>query len=522
MTDACLWTGGRVFAGGRYAEALLVEDGRVLGAGPAETVRRLAPTGAERRDLAGRLIVPGLIDAHLHLTEIARVATGLDVAPARSAEGLAGLLARWADAHPVGPIVGRGWDPERWTDRRWPEARGLDAVVRDRAVVLYHASGHALVANSAALVEAGADPSKDAPDDPAVGRYGDGRPNGLLFEGAMRALAPLSQTATPVGADLLERTIGQLPSLGITAAGSMSSSPEEVAALRDLAAAGRLPITVRAYVRLSELGAEASYPAPTAAGRFAVAGVKAYLDGAFGTRTAWLAEPYADAPGQTGIAVRDDRLLLPELVAAVDRGLAPALHAIGDRALARALRLLEPLTGRTEAPVRVEHAALTPPHLLSELDRVRPTLVVQPGFVWSDDWLARCLGAERARWAYAFRTLGGRGVRLAASSDAPFDPVDPWRGLRAAADRRNRAGRSANPDPGEALSPEEALHLYTAGAAASLGLASRGCLEPGSAADFLVLSVPDLAEALHRQGPVVDETWVDGRRIHRAGGGAEA
>jgi predicted amidohydrolase YtcJ len=515
VTDACLWTGGRIFTGAGYAEALLVEDGRVLGVGPADTLYRLAPTGAERRSLEGRLLVPGLIDAHLHPAEIARVRVGLDVASATSREALGSLLARWAVAHPDGPIVGRGWDPERWADLRPPDVHEIDRVVRDRPVVLYHASGHAAVANSAALLGVGIDPGQSAPDDPTVGRFPDGRANGLLYEAAMRPLAPLSQAAVPLSADLLERTLDELPSFGITAVGSMGTSAEELAALRNLASADRLPVSVRAYVRLSDRAVAGGLAGRTV-GRFAVVGVKGYLDGAFGPRTAWLTEPYADAPGRRGIEVGDEPALADELADAVGLGLAPALHAIGDRAVARALRLLAPWIGRTDVPARIEHAALTPPELLPELDRLRPMLVVQPGFVWSDGWLPSRLGRERARWAYAFRTLGSRGVPLAASSDAPFDPLDPWRGLRAAVRRHDGAGRSANPDPGEALSPEEALGLYTTGAAEALGLSSRGHLEPGAWADLVVLSVPSLALALDSRSIPVAETWVDGRRIFRA------
>ena len=517
MTEAKLWTGGRVFTGTRYAEALLVEDGRVLGAGPEEALRRITPTGADRRNLAGRLVVPGLIDAHLHLTEIARYRAGLDVSLATSLEALASLLARWAAAHPDGPVVGRGWDPERWTDRHVPDSHEIDRAVPDRPVVLYHASGHAAIANSAALREAGVDPDRAAPDDPTVGRFADGRPNGLLYEAAMDPLAPLSHAAAPVGVDLLERTLGELPSLGITAVASMGAPAEELSALRALASTGRLPVTVRAYARLADRRTAGS-PSARSPGRFAVVGVKGFLDGAFGPRTAWLAEPYADDPTRTGLAVGEEPALADAIEEAVGLGLAPALHAIGDRALARALRLLAPWIGRTDPPARIEHAALTPPGLLPELDRLRPTLVVQPGFVWSDGWLPARLGAERARWAYAFRTLRARGIPLAGSSDAPFDPLDPWRGLRASVRRWDRAGRSANPDPAEALSAEEALGLYTVGAAASLGLASRGRLEAGASADFAVLSVPELAAALDARTPPVEETWVDGRRVYRAPG----
>ena len=516
MSGATVWTGGRVFTGARYVEALLVEDGHVAAAGADYEVRRLAPTGAEHRPLAGRAVVPGLVDAHVHLTEIARLASGPDVSGGGSLEEILGRLAAWAEAHPTGAIVGRGWDPERCAHHRWPDAADLDRVVPHRPVVLYHASGHAAVANTAALEDAGVDPAAPAPDAPDVGRRSDGRPSGLLFEDAMRPLARVAAAGSPIGPDRLARTVDELPAFGITAAGAMSSPPEEVEAFGELAAAGRLSITVRAYVRLSDRSLGARRRADGPAARFGVVGTKAFLDGAFGTRTAWLSEPYADAPEHDGIAVGEEGPLGEALADAVDLGLAPALHAIGDRAVERALRILAPLQDRAPAPVRIEHASLTPDRLLAAIDQGQPTLVVQPGFVWSDGWLADRLGAGRARQAYRFRTLSARGARLAASSDAPFDPVDPWRGIRAATRRRGPDGRSANPDPGETIPVEEAIRLYSSAAADALGLDGRGRLEAGAPGDLVVLRSPRIAAALDAPGAPVDETWIAGRCVYRA------
>lgn len=517
MTDAVLFRDGRVFTGTRYAEALLVEDGRVVGVGSLDAVRALAPTGTEHRRLGGRLLLPGLVDAHLHLAEIARFRAGLDLSAAGSVDDLLARLRSWAAEHPTGPIVGRGWGAERWTDRRWPEAPAIDRAVGDRPVVLYHVSGHAAVANSVALAAAGLEGSEPRASDPTVGRFADGRPNGQLFESTLHRLSPLVDAASPVGPEALAATLADLAHLGLTAVGSMAASLEEVAALLALDAEGRVPIVVRAYLRLKDRSLLRRRETDRS-GRFAVVGVKAFLDGAFGPRTAWLRAPYADGPGGEGVAVGEEAALREELAEAVELGLAPALHAIGDRALERALRLLAPFAGRTDAPGRIEHAGLTPPDLLPALDRGRPVLVVQPGFVWSDGWLGSRLGPERARWAYAFRSLRARGIPLAGSTDAPYDPVDPWRGIRAAVRRRAPDGRSANPESTEALPAEEAVGLFTANAARALGLGSRGVLEPGAAADLVVLSAPGLVEALAAPTPPVEETWVDGRPLPRAPG----
>ncbi len=512
MAEACLWSGGRVFTGRRYAEAILLEDGRVAFVGDRRAARRAASTGVERRDLAGRLIVPGLVDAHLHLADLTRVREGFDLLPVRSLAGLKDALRAWASEHANGAIVGRGWDPERWPDRRWPTVRDIDPIVPDRPVVLHHASGHAALLNSTALAASGALADGAVAHPAEVGRFPDGSPNGLLFEDALRRAAASDRAA--VGTEALERTVRSLAAHGLTAIGAMSASPEEVRALRALDASDRLPLTVRAFVRLGELPEFSRDELRGRGERFAVVGAKAYLDGAFGTRTASLRAPYADDPTISGMRVGDDRDLGARLADVRARGLVPALHAIGDEAVARACRLLAADAPDRRDPGRIEHASLTPPDLIDRLGEAGPTLVVQPGFLWSDGWLPDRLGPERCRWAYAFRSLIDRGLRVAGSSDAPYDPVDPWRGIAAAVSRRDADGRSANPDAREALSAEEALGLYTDRAASSLGLAGSGRLEPGDPADLVVLATVDLSDAVRSARSRVRETWVAGRRVY--------
>jgi predicted amidohydrolase YtcJ len=514
MGEARLWTGGRIFTGHRYAESLLVDDAEVVAVGADPDVRRLAPTGTNVVELRGRLVLPGLIDAHLHLGELARSRAGLDLASARDLDDLVTRIQEWAGAHPTGTVVGRGLDIDRSLGGRWPLRDDLDRAVSDRPLVVYHASGHAAIANTVALTEAQVESRAVEALRDRVGRAPDGRPNGVVLEEAVRWLAPLA--ATPVGPDDGVRTLEHLASLGLTTVASMNVSIDELTALRSLASDQRLPLRVRVYVRLLRLREYApSDLAPVGApGRFAVVGAKGFTDGAFGPRTAWLSEPYADAPDQSGIPVESDESLSEALAEAEALGLAPALHAIGDRAVVRATRLIAPYMGRRGAPPRIEHLGLVPPPVLSVLEEVRPALVVQPGFVWSDFWLPERLGPERVRWAYPFRTLADRGHRLVGSSDAPYDPVDPWRGLRASVERRDSQGRSANPNAREALAVEEAVGMYTVHGGGALGEPALGSLEVGSRADLVIVEATGLGAALRAGAAAVRETWVDGRRVY--------
>lgn len=515
MTDVRLWHHGRIFTGRRYVEALLVENGRVAASGSVDEVRRAAPTGAEVVDLAGRLLVPGFIDAHLHIGDLTRVREGLDVSGTRSVSELVKRTREWADSHPIGTVVGRGWDAERFIERRWPTRVDLDRAVMDRPLILYHASGHAAVVNTLALDRAGV---HRTPTDPAGGRFGrevGGDLDGRLFEEAMRSVAGPATDGFPPDAAAIGRTLRFAASLGLTTVTAMNVGVEEASVLRELAQAGALPVRVRVYLRLSrleEFGPTDLAPAGLN-GIHRVTGVKAFTDGAFGPRTAWLSAPYADATEETGLPVGTEEELSAALHRAASRGLAPALHAIGDRAVDRALRLLRSFRGSPVAPARIEHAALIPPELFPLLDEVRPVLGVQPGFVWSDAWLQDRLGRERARWAYAFRSLADRGHVLAGSSDAPYDPVDPWRGLSASVCRWDSQGRSANPDPAEALPPEEAVRMYTVNGGRALGEPELGHLEAGAGADLVVLEASDLSRAISLGSSAVREVWVGGRPL---------
>jgi len=518
MSEARLWTGGRIFTGRRYAEAVLVDQGAVVAVGSDADARRSAPTGTDVIPLGGQLVLPGLIDAHLHLEDLTQFREGLILSEVHDLDDLVRKLREWAATHPAGPIVGVGLDIERSLHGRWPLYPDLDRAVDDRPVVLYHVSGHAVMTNGLALATTQVGSRSAVELQGRVGRTADGRANGVLYEEAVRWVAPL--TELPCDPEGVIRTLGFLASFGLTTVASMNISREELAVLRSLAAKDRLPIRVRGYVRLRSLG-DIHVPdlAPVGRhGRFAVVGAKGFTDGAFGPRTAWLSEPYADAPDGSGLSRESDETLSSALAVAHDLGLAPALHAIGDRAVIRAAQLLAPYVRRAGAPARIEHVGLTPPPVLSLLRTVRPALVVQPGFVWSDSWLPARLGTDRVRWAYAFRTLTDFGHQLAGSSDAPYDPPDPWRGLRAATERRDELGRSANPEPREALAFEEAARLYGLNAGAALGEPSLGSLEVGSKADLLLLEATSLREAFRVGAKAVRETWVEGACVFRAGG----
>ncbi|MFZ0830084.1 MAG: amidohydrolase [Thermoplasmata archaeon] len=504
------WLNGRVFTGTGFAEGFLVEGGAVRAVGPDDVVRHARGAGTEVVDLRGRLVLPGLIDLHMHLTDTLLEREGVDLRDARTRDELAQRVrARLSPGSPT-PVIGVGWDSTVWPDPRDPTRDELDRISPEQPLILFQISMHAAVLNSRALVEYGIDEDIIDPPGGRFGRDAGGRLNGLLYDAALARLStsPASRAWVRANGPGYRRLLEEAASVGLTTLCPVLASPEEIDAVAHLSTEG-LPVKVRFYLDLRSLDQHASLPTPSFDAEWRLIGVKAITDGAFGTRTAWLRAPYTDMPDTAGFPIWEDAALRVALQGACDLGLLPALHAIGDRALLRALGILGDVP--SAGTPRIEHASLTPPGVWPELEKGRPHLVVQPHFVETDRWAVQRLGPERARWTYAFRTLTDHGFHLGGASDSPVEPLDPWTGLRAAVFRapRSEFGRFT---ASERLAPIEAFQLYTCNAGPILGETGLGRLAVGSPADFVVTSTPSLDAALASERPPVVETWVGGRR----------
>ena len=508
------WVNGRVFTGSGFAEGFLVEGAQIRLVGPDDAVRRAKGTGTEVSDLRGRLVIPGLVDLHMHLTDTVLQQEGVDLRGTRSREELADRVRGHLTPDSSTPLIGVGWDSSLWPDRREPSRTELDRITTDQPLILFQISMHAAALNSRALEECGIVEGMTDPPGGRFGRDSGGRLNGLLYD---TALAPLGDSpagrAWPLrNPSAYRRVLERAGALGLTTLCPVLATPEEISAI-DALSPDFHPVRLRFYLSLRELGRVGSLPAPRADSAWRLSGVKAITDGAFGTRTAWLDAPYSDTPDTAGYPIWDDAELEQALRAAKDLNLPPALHAIGDRALGRALGVLA--RAGTAGTPRIEHASLTPPALWPALEKIRPNLVVQPHFVETDRWVMERLGPERARWVYAFRTLSDNGFALGGSSDSPVEPLDPWTGLRAAVSRAPRSGFGRF-TASERLAPIEAFQLYTRNAGPILGEPALGRLGPGSRADFVVTFATSLDGALASERPPVAETWMDGHRTFPA------
>lgn len=476
----------------RLVEAFLAVAGRVVYAGYEAEALRLGRLAAEalgcrlRYERLDGVVVPGFVDAHLHLAAVGFEAGGLDLRGVGSLEELKELVARERERFHDW-VYGRGWDQDELG--AWPTRYDLDEVSGGKPVLLMRVCGHAAVANTEALRRLGllgAEKRRPGVD------YGcDGSPTGLLFEDeAWRAYRVAKHSSDPVKTVLEGQR--RLLEAGVTTAATMGADWHEARGLLWAWRSGSLAIRVRVYLDWGlyrAMRGAGFVPAGLGDETLRVAGVKLYMDGSLGARTAWLREPYRDAVHETGRRLLSRRELAEKAAEAARDGLDVAVHAIGDAAV------LEAAHGLLAAGVRgrVEHASLAPPDVLEALRSAGARVAAQPRFVASDSWAVERLGEERARWLYPFRTMLARGIPLGFSSDAPVEPPSPLEGVYAAAARPGPLGSLSR---GEALDVETALALYTRGSASVLGEEWLGCLEPGCAADAAVLAEDPLEAPL--------------------------
>jgi len=475
-------------------DAVLIEGATIAAVGESARLRR---PGLPERHLPG-VIVPGLRDAHFHPLGHAAARRGLSLARARCFADIITALADATAAQPLGgALVALRLDDEALAEARLPDRHLLDRAAPGRPVLVVRHCGHIAVASTRALEAAGIGPHTPDPEGGSFDRDRLGRLTGVLRETAVApvaaALRPLLPPLAP--ADLVA-AVASLSGVGLTGLGAIVSLDQglwggtapELDLLVEVAADLALPLRVLVI-------ADTPRDLERAAGRLADAGpmvtflgFKAFADGSLGGHTAALRRPYADRSGDTG-TLRLDPAWAGEMVrAALALGGRAAIHAIGDAALGRVLDVFEAAVagGADPARLRVEHASVAGQPDLARLADLGVTACIQPAFLPSDSpWLKTRLGPERWRHVYNFRTLADAGVPLAGGSDCPVEPPHPLWGMAWA---RHRAGFV----PQEALTPEEALALFTTGAARAIGEDAR--LQPGSPAT-LTVAAADPVEA---------------------------
>ena len=518
--SAILFHGGRVHVGdGTSAEALLAIDGRVAAVGRLTDLRRAAG-GAEVVDLDGGLMTAGWIDAHVHFMWWAIQMGQVDLRDAATVdEALAAIAAHARRLPPGAWLQGGRFDKNRWG--RWPTAAELDRATTGRPAALRSRDGHSRWLNTAALRAAGLTATTVIPEGGAIERDADGAPTGILKENANWL------------ADAVVPPPNEEECFAAIARGQAEAHRRGIVAIEDLEPAnafrafarhherGELALRVAMGIPYGSLDAALALGVRTGLGDawLRVGHLKIFTDGALGSQTAALEEPYADAANR-GLLTIDPAVLAQAVARAAEAGIAVAIHAIGDRAVRVALDAIAPtrLT-HPELRQRVEHVQLVRADDIARFGALGIIASMQPLHAASDrDLVDRYWGAERAGRAYPWRSLAASGAVLAFGSDAPVEPIDPLDGIHAAVARR----RPGDPDrwqPQEALTLDEAIAGYTSGAAFATGRErAAGTLTIGMRADATVVD-RDLAALPPEEwaGATVRATVVDGVIRYAAG-----
>ena len=476
-----------------------------------------------RKDGRGAVMMPGLIDAHGHVMGLGFQAMLLDLSHTSSLAEAQAAIREYAAANPELPwIMGTGWNQEAWGLGRFPTAVDLDGIVADRPVWLERVDGHAGWANSAAMREAGVTPATRAP---AGGRIEvlAGRPSGIFVDGAMALID--RHKPQPLARDrdrALALAQQNLLSRGVTTVADMGTSIEDWQAYRRAGDAGSLTIRIISYAGGVDAMALIAGSTPTSwlyEDRLRMVGVKLYLDGALGSRGAWLNAPYVDAPTNRGLPLLSASQLRNRMVRATMDGFQVAIHAIGDAANAEALAAIDDVAGSFagDRRWRVEHAQIVAPADLARFGRHGIIASMQPVHQTSDRVMAETrLGPSRLTGAYAWASIVASGARLAFGSDFPVESPDAFAGLAAAMTRTGADGQPVGGwQPQERVSRTAALDGYTRSAAfAGFAEDRLGTLMPGMRADFILIdSNPMGATPEAIRATQVRETWINGRAV---------
>jgi len=463
------------------ADSILLKDGIVLQTGTySEIQRNYEDLDSRTLDLSGKTVLPGFTDAHLHLGALARRKLALDLSDAASRDELLSmLLDRSSDLEADEWIWGVGFNENNWPDGTIPDRNDIDGTGIPNPVFLVRICSHVSIANTAALERSGVRNNTD----------------GILLE---KEALPIQVKMWHESVDrdqeekLLSDTCFELASLGITSAHTCSTPSyglgENLEIYKSLARRNRLPLRITYY---SDQEDPNNIEPADFDNRLHYGGLKVFLDGSLGGKTAALSSHYEGEPNNIGI-LNHDSLSLEKIIGKAERdSIQIQFHTIGDRALDQLLNAIERTSISPVPSHRVIHLQICRPDQLNKLQELGLTCDIQPAFVPSDLYMAvERLGDRRIKWCYPWKDMILHNLLVTGSSDAPVEKPDPMEGIWAAVNRINWRG---DPEsvwrPDQCLSLMEAISLYTVNPEIAVNRGNdRGRIKKGFPADLVILN----------------------------------
>ena len=504
------------------ASALVVDREWILAVGTSEDLLTQYPN-AEKQDMRGRVILPGLTDAHLHLQHYSLGLQKIDCETDTKEECLRRVEERVKKTKPGEWVLGHGWNQNVWGV--WPTAAELDVIAPNHPVYLTAKSLHAAWANSKAMQMANVNAQTPDPQNGQIQRDTKGNATGILLETAMETVGDVIPAATVNDiANAMEKAQQILWKMGLTGIHDFDRR-DSFMALQQLRSQGKLKLRVlkNMPVELLDQAYELGLRSGFGDDMLRIGNIKAFMDGALGPHTAAMFQPYIGEEENRGILNMDGEELFEHGRKAAQVGLGMTVHAIGDHANHEVLDAYEQLrTYETENQLphlrhRIEHVQVIHPDDAARLAQLNVIASMQPIHATSDMLMADAFWGERSRLAYAWKTQLDAGARLAFGSDAPVESPNPFWGLHAAVTRR-RADGSPSADgwyPEQKLTMTQAWHGYTVGPAYAAGMENRlGRLIPNHLADLIVLEQDpftcDPNDLLHMESSatMVNGAWV--------------
>lgn len=500
--------------------ALAVTNSTIVGVGSDDQMLKLRGPHTQVVDLAGAFVMPGFNDAHTHIAEGGKQKLTVDLDNTPSLAAMQDKISAYvATSKPGQWIVGSGWDHTKWASKALPTRQDIDKVTAGHPAVFYRTDGHIVVANSAALLSANISAGTKDPEGGKIDRDSAGVPTGIVRE--TPAVSLILTKIPPIDPEMrrnaLNVAIADALSHGVTSVQDYSSW-EDWLALEAMEKDGRLSLRVAEWLDFGT-------PLPTLKLRRAshdpndpllhLTQLKGFMDGSLGSRTAALAEPYADDANNSGIPRYNSHQLNEMATARAAAGFQLGFHAIGDEANAIALDAFtaaeqvaipashptppsnpdaaivtsaSPAFSPKDLRFRIEHAQVLLPTDFDRFAKLGVIASMQPSHLLTDmNWAGTRLGPERSKYAYAWRSMLDHHITLAFGTDYPVEGISPFRGLYAAVTRKNEAGTMTF-HPEQKLTIAEAIYAYTqASAYGEFRESSKGRLEPGFLADFVVL-----------------------------------
>lgn len=498
ITNAKVWTVDKQHP---TAEAVAVVADRIVAVGSNAEIDRWRGPQTKILDAAGKLLLPGFNDAHVHFVDGGAQLDQVQLSDATSEQEFVNRIAAQVKKTGKGEwILGGDWDETRWSPAELPTHSSIDSVSPDTPVFINRHDGHMALANSLAMKLAGV--TAKTPDIPGgiIMRDADGNPTGIFKDAAMQYIRKAIPAMTrEQRLRAIKRAMDYAASVGVTSVQHMNPPYEDVAAYSELAERGEL--TTRIYAAPMETGwedfAKIGLRHAWGSSYLRLGAIKGYADGSLGSRTAYMFEGFTNDPKNHGILSNEMHpveAMRDRLTKADAAGLQICTHAIGDQAISIVLDIYDHITktnGERDRRLRVEHAQHMAAKDFDRFAKLKVIASVQPYQAIDDGrWAEPFLGHDRASRTYAFRTFLDHGVRLAFGTDWDVVPLDPILTVYAAVTRSTLDGK--HPDgwfPEQKLTVAEAVDAYTMGSAyAEFQENEKGSITPGKLADMVILS----------------------------------